>query len=429
MSQDDVIAAIATPLAPCPRIIVRISGRKTWRVVQSLLASGEVKAGVSRLHLTVEGMSVPALAICYPEGHGYTTEESAELHLPGNPLLAQMVLEALYEAGARPAEPGEFTARAFLHGRLDLTEAEGVAATIHSTNQRELDAARRLQSGELTRRLRPVVDALVETLALVEAGIDFAEEDIRFITTPELLERVATASHVLDELMEGSARLESLSHEPTIVLCGRPNAGKSTLLNALARKQRAIVSPMPGTTRDLLSAEIELPRGMVRMIDTAGLEQSCPVAGSIQRQMQERAMQAVERADVLVLVVERGDAAMAISRQPDLVVMSKCDLGAVAGQFCVSALTGQGLDDLRTRLDELAFASTAGEVLALNARHIRQIGIALQELAQLKQAQDLTGELVAEHLRYAVDALGEISGVVSPEDVLAKIFSGFCIGK
>lgn len=432
MQHQDVIAAIASPIGPCARIILRISGRGTWKMVEAMLVgSHQLARGLSRARIRIDGLEVPVVLICYPEDHGYTGEESAELHLPGNPVLATIAVEVLCRAGARPAQPGEFTARAFLNGRLDLTEAEGVASTIHASNQRELDAARRLQSGELTLRLRPVVDGLVETLALVEAGIDFAEEEIRFITRPQLLARLAEARNGLTALLRSSGRLEALSHEPTVVLCGRPNAGKSTLLNALARRHRAIVSPTPGTTRDLLHADVELLRGIVRMVDTAGLE-SAAANDAIARQMQARAFQAIEQADVVVLVQERGDRAgqVALPRPPDLVVTSKCDDGTANDECRVSATTGIGLEQLRHRLDELAFASTAGESLALNARHLGQIALALEELSAIEQAsEDDSGELVAEHLRFAIDALGEITGVVSPDDVLAKIFSGFCIGK
>lgn len=432
MRHNDIIAAIASPLGPAARIILRVSGRGTAAMLQTMGAEQGVSAGVSRVRLPLDDMQAPALVIWFTDGHGYTGEEGAELHLPGNAILATMVLQALIRAGARQAEPGEFTARAFFNGRLDLTEAEGVAATIHATSQRELDAARRLQDGELTRRLRPVVDGLVEIVSLLEAGIDFAEEDIHFITRAELLDRVTVCQRRLQAILNDSGRLESLAREPVVVLCGRPNAGKSTLLNALARRRRAVVSAAPGTTRDLLYADVELRRGLVRLVDTAGLEQGDGAADDIiARQMRERATEAIERSDVMVLVVESGQLppTLPVRRRPDLVVTSKCDMDAPRGECCVSAVSGYGMDELRTRLDDLAFGSTASEALAINSRHLAQITSAIEELAKLESARELSDELLAEYLRYAMDALGEITGVVSPDDVLEKVFAGFCIGK
>jgi tRNA modification GTPase len=374
-------------------------------------------------------MTFPVLALRFPNGHSYTGEESAELHLPGNVLMAQMTLEALYKAGARPAEPGEFTARAFFNGRLDLAEAEGVAATIAANNQRELDAARRLQAGELTRRLRPMADQLTQMLALVEAGIDFSEEDVQFLTRDDLVRRTGEVVGALRKILAESRRLEVIAHEPTVVLCGRPNAGKSTLLNTICGRHRAVVSPVAGTTRDLLRAEAELEHGIVHLIDTAGLEAEVAgsgEAGSIARQMRQAAQRAVEEADVLVLVHAAEDRlpALELHRTPDLVVRSKVDLADGEGVSCV---TGQGIEPLRQRLDELAFARGGGERLVLNDRHRRQIEVAIGELGEIENAAP--DELAAEHLRGALNALGEITGMVCPDDVLGRVFATFCIGK
>jgi tRNA modification GTPase len=321
--------------------------------------------------------------------------------------------------------------RAFFNGRLDLTEAEGVAATIAANSERELDAARRLGAGELARRLQPTMDSLTQTLALVEAGIDFSEEEIRFVSAGQVRQSAAEIVGDLEELLAASGRFERLTHEPVVVLCGRPNAGKSTLLNALAGRQRAVVSPMAGTTRDLLSAQAKLRRGMVTLVDTAGLEWENS-ADSIARQMLERAINAIDQADVLVLVREAGEGerAVALPREPALVVMAKADLhGGDEAGLRVSAITGEGLAELRDRIDEAAFGGGGDETLALNARHTRQIQLAIEELNTIIEKRTLEDELLAEHLRAAADALGEITGIVSTEDLLGRIFSTFCIGK
>lgn len=437
MPDHEVIAAIASPAAPAARIIVRLSGKGCWEMVRSLIVCDPVRCGV--VPLVVNGMRFPATILLF--GAGYTGEESAELHLPGNVLLARRTLQSLYGAGARPAEPGEFTARAFLNGRLDLAEAEGVAATIHATSERELTAARRLQSGELARRLAPITDDLTQTLALLEAGIDFSEEDIRFLSPADLAARVQAIIGDLQSLLGESTRFERLAHEPTIVLCGRPNAGKSTLLNSLAGRTRAVVSPTAGTTRDVLEAEVELERGMVRVVDTAGMEEKDEGGrmkdgkGAIEQQMRHRAVAAIRSADVVVLVREvDDDRPVSLPRIPELTVVTKSDLhpSSFILHPCirVSARTGENLPGLRSRLDELAFGTRGGETLALNARHVQQIETACAELATLlRELGTKTDELSAEHLRYALDALGEITGMVSPDDVLGRVFATFCIGK
>ncbi len=202
--------------------------------------------------------------ITFAGPHSYTGEEIVELHLPGNPLLARMLLEELIANGARAAEAGEFTARAYFAGKIDLTQAEGVAAAVHAQGEAELNASRQLLAGELTRRLKPLSDLMAETLALVEAGIDFVEEGISFLPADELRRRIGRIDDALEVIVRESARFERVSHEPTVVLAGRPNAGKSTLLNCLAGRTRAVVSATAGTTRDAIRAEVVLPRGVVR---------------------------------------------------------------------------------------------------------------------------------------------------------------------
>ena len=435
VTSSSTIAAIASAVGPSARIIIRISGPQSLFLIHRLAPQSQLAAGCGayRLTLQLDDMAFPALVLVFPNGASYTGEASAELHLPGNVLLARMVLARLYGLGAAPAQPGEFTARAFFNGRLDLTEAEGVAATISARNQLELDAARQLQSGTLTRILRPIVDQLTKTLALVEAGIDFSEEDIRFISSADFAARVRSTLQDLRQLLAQSARFERLSHEPRIVFAGRPNSGKSTLLNALAGRARAIVSPIAGTTRDLLSAQVTLKRGAVSIIDTAGLDADDPTTPpDIARQMQEKAHHAIASADVLVLLTEAGDSRPPVSlpRPPHLTITSKCDAGSATSVLPVSAITGHGLGLLRQRLDDLAFGRPTDSTLALNARHLYQIELACQELLLLLELiEGQTDELSAEHLRYALDALGEITGLVSPDDILGKVFSTFCIGK
>jgi tRNA modification GTPase len=423
-------------------MIVRMSGRDAHAIARAICDVLPQAGTACRTHLRFAALSVPTWACLFAGPKSYTAENLVEFHIPGNPLLARMLLDELVRAGARQAEPGEFTARAYFSGRIGLTEAEGVAATIAAHSEQELRAARQLMAGELSRRLTPAMEQLTQTLALIEAGIDFSDEDISFIAGEEVQRRVSEFDASLDELLRASARFESLTHEPTFVLVGRPNAGKSTLLNALAGHERAIVSPIEGTTRDILWAEVRLRRGLIRLIDVAGLEETSPnlvtnaASASISSQMQQQARRMIESADRVVLVGDVTDdrPALALPREADLVVVSKIDLAnhSQAG-LGVSAKSGDGLEALRERLDDLAFGTSApGSTLALNARHTRAIMDARDSLARAQaSAQNSAGaaELIAADLRAALDSLGSILGQVTPDDVLGHVFASFCVGK
>jgi tRNA modification GTPase len=434
MISDDTIVAISSAVGPAARMIVRMSGPDAFRIAanfQEATTSPEDRAtGQERVRFQLNGLTFPATTYSFCAPHSATGEDVLELHLPGNPLLARMVLDAAIAAGARSAEPGEFTARSYFNARLDLSAAEGVGAVIAAQNQRELDGARRLLAGELSRRLWTPMDLLAQTLALVEADIDFAGEEISILSIGQIRKRVGRIDDELAKLLNESARFESLSHEPRIVLTGRPNAGKSTLLNVLATIDRAIVSSTAGTTRDVLSASVRLGRGMVVLMDAAGLDDAGP-CDAVSEQMHAASLRAVESADVVVLVREGGDQRPEIRLpvDPQLRVCSKIDLAEIrAVGIGVSARTGIGLQELRDRLDELAFGPAAGNTtLAINARHVRCIEEARTALARAVLPEG--AELIALELREALDSLGGVLGSVTPDDVLGRVFSTFCIGK
>jgi tRNA modification GTPase len=449
MTPGDTIAAVSSAVGPAARMIVRLGGPAAWRIGSDVAGEMPEPGGAARRELRFAGLTVPAWVYAFRHPRSYTGDDLIEFHLPGNPLLARMLLDDLVRRGARHAGPGEFTARAYFNGRLDLTGAEGVAATIAANSEQELAAARQLLAGELARRLRPAMDAVAETLALVEVGIDFTDEDVTFLSAEQVSRRVAAAGQSLRTLLAESARFERLTHEPHFVLVGRPNAGKSTLLNALAGRERAVTSPVAGTTRDALTAEVVLPRGMVRVTDVAGIEEEgepedggaawTPVA-EIEARMRQQALRAVEAADYVVLVRDATDARppLETARHADFAVLTKADLLDPPGArtddphtLRVSAVTGRNLDRLRATLDRLAFGDPAGRsTLALNARHLRAIEAALAALDRAaSRAGDGAAEVLALELREALDALGGVLGHVSPDDLLGRIFSSFCIGK
>ena len=472
MNSGDTIVALGSAVGPAARIIVRASGPDAGSLATGLTAHEPQQGGVAvQSHLSFNRLTAPAWVYWSRAPRSYTGEDLVEFHLPGSVVLAKMLLAELIARGARPAEAGEFTARAYFNRRIDLTGAEGIAATIAAGTEQELAAARQLMAGELSRRLAPAMELLADTLALVEVGIDFTEEDVTFLSTGDLSERVHRVDGMLATLLTESARFERLAHEPRIVLVGRPNAGKSTLLNALADQQRAVVSPVAGTTRDVLSASVALRRGIVQVSDAAGIDESAPAddPGGIDAQMRERALRAAESADVLVLVDDVTDARplLRLSREPDLMVFSKIDL-SLDGRFpregeapvrlsspksaepkltretrlggslarpgahvCLSAVTGAGMPELLAHLDRLAFGNASGTAaLALNLRHVRAITEARDALARARgQADQIGPEVTAVELREALDHLGGVLGRVTPDDLLGRIFSGFCIGK
>ncbi len=449
MTAAETIAAIATAPGRGGIGIVRISGPGVRSIAQALLGRlPRPRYACFVIFRDATGSPLDkGLALYFPAPHSYTGEDVLELHAHGSPVVLDLLLEQACALGARLARPGEFTERAFLNGKLDLAQAEAVADLINATSTAAARAALRTLTGEFSRRVQALVERLTELRSYVEAAMDFPEEEIDFLSDSRLAERIASLQAELVSL-QTAARQGALLHEGlTVVLAGPPNAGKSSLLNALAGEEAAIVSPIPGTTRDVLRADIDLGDGLrLRVLDTAGLRTSCDV---LEAEGMRRARHAMERADRVLLVLDaaapdpvaRAEAeAQLPPALPRTVIYNKIDLtgqpparreNTPAAELYVSARTRAGLELLRAHLKESMGFAIAGEgSFTARRRHLEALARAQHHLtAAGEHACARQGELAAEAMRLAQDALGEITGAVTPDDLLGRIFSTFCIGK
>jgi tRNA modification GTPase len=446
MSRSDIIAAVATAPGRAGIGIVRVSGPRLVEFAVALMGR-QLPSRHAVLTDFLDGQRRVidyGLALYFPAPHSYTGEDVIELQGHGGPVVLQLVLRRCLELGARLAEPGEFTRRAFLNEKLDLAQAESVADLIDASTKRAARCALRSLQGEFSERIEALVDGLTGLRLLVEATLDFPEEDV------EILER-AGAEQRLHELRAELSRIEQASQQGSllregmhIVLAGQPNVGKSSLLNRLAGEDLAIVTEVPGTTRDAIRQSIDLEGVPAHVIDTAGLrESSDPVEGlGI-----ARTWAAIAKADLVLLIMDCRNGETAADRLilerlpsalPRVKVMNKIDLtGHRASQekkdgaavVSLSAKTGEGIDLLRSSLLEAAGWKAGVEGLFM-ARE-RHLGALSAARAHLERAPAHLGqiELFAEELRLAQAALGSITGEVTPDDLLAEIFSRFCIGK
>jgi tRNA modification GTPase len=348
-------------------------------------------------------------------------------------MVMQMLLGACLDAGARLAEPGEFTRRAFLEGRLDLAQAEAVADLIDAASREAARSALRSLSGEFSAAIETLRTALLELRALTEAQLDFPEEDLDEVHRAATAQRLVAVRTALDEVLAKSRQGSLLRTGVHVVLAGIPNVGKSSLLNRLAGEERAIVTPIPGTTRDALREPIHLEGVAVMLVDTAGLRSS---SDQIEQLGMARTQQELELADVVLAVYEAGSDSPALAELPDVAridVYNKVDLRpgftAPPGAVAVSARTGEGLHELRRAILRAAGWSVTGEsVFLARERHLRALSATKRHLVRAA-AEQARWEIFAEELRLAHDQLATITGAFTADDLLGEIFSRFCIGK
>jgi tRNA modification GTPase len=397
--------------------------------------------------LDAAGRSIDqGLAIFFPAPHSFTGEDVLELHGHGGPVVLDMLLNRVLELGARLARPGEFSERAFLNGKLDLAQAEAVADLIEAGSEAAARSALRSLEGEFSQRVHALVEGLTRLRLYVEAAIDFPEEEIDFLADERVTQELDVLAQDVEKLLASTQQGVLLHDGMTVVLAGPPNAGKSSLLNALAARDTAIVSAIPGTTRDVLRERIHIDGMPLHIVDTAGLRES---RDEIESEGIRRAREQMARADRVLLVLDDSshDSLLAKVLQhvpaklPRSVIRNKIDLtGRAAGatkkadeiEIAVSAKNGDGLDELRQHLKECMGFQPVGEgAFMARRRHLDAIRRAQACLVQGKARllESRAGELLAEELRLAQQALSEITGEFTPEDLLGRIFSSFCIGK
>ena len=441
----DTIAAVATAPGYGGIGVVRVSGPLVESIARSVL--GEIPPPRHALLADFTGRRGEiidhGIAIYFPGPHSFTGEDVLELQGHGGPVVLDLMLEQILAHGARLARPGEFTERAFLNGKMDLVQAEAIADLIHAGASNAARAAVRSLAGEFSRLVHALVEDITRLRMHVEAAIDFPEEEIDFLADETVRQSLAEIRSDLQGILQNAEQGRLLREGVNIVLAGKPNTGKSSLLNYLAREDRAIVSDIAGTTRDTLSLEINLKGLPVHVIDTAGLRNT---DNAIEKEGVRRAGEKIAEADLVLHMVESDDLEdagkhIAQFSNPDnkrvFTIVNKVDLtGDQAGfrenRYYISAKTGAGIDALIRAIHEQAgFRNEGGSAMISRRRHIDALKRAQRHVKQGEVALNelQAGELLAEELRLAQQALSEITGDFTSDDLLGRIFSDFCIGK
>ena len=438
------IAAIATAPGRGGVGIVRLSGAalKSWIEPLTGHAPSAQFAAPRVATLTpfiaTAGQAIDEGLLIYFAGpNSFTGEDVIELHGHGGPVVMQLLLARCLDLGARLAEPGEFTRRAFINGKLDLAQAEAVADLINASTATAARSAVRSLQGDFSRAIDALMEPLIELRALTEATLDFPEEEVDFLKSIQAEARLQNICSALARV-QASARQGKLLHDGlTVVLIGQPNVGKSSLLNALAGEDLAIVTPVAGTTRDVVRAHLQIEGVPLHVIDTAGLHDT---TDEVERLGIERTWKEIEKADVAVLLTDAQHGltsaeATIMDRLPEgmtrVTVQNKIDLGAAASTadaLQISAKTGTGIDALRAKLLEIAGWQPGESLFIARERHLRALSDAAEHLATATAALPAL-EIFAEELRLAHKALQSITGEYTPDDLLGAIFSKFCIGK
>ena len=481
MNLDDTIVAIATPPGRGGIGVVRLAGPTARQIATPMLRlKHDLDPGRAIFGELVEpsqkhaGTAAPSpgsgqapgsgaaridevVVTYFAKPHSYTTDDIVEIAAHGSPVVLRYIVELCIAAGARLAEPGEFTMRAFLNGRIDLTQAEAVRDLIDSQTLYQAKIAAQQLEGALSRRLQPLKQKLVELIAVLEAGIDFAEDDVSVLPDPAILERIAAVREPLEQLAATFAYGKIVHQGLTLAIVGRPNVGKSSLFNRLVERERAIVTATPGTTRDLVSETVAIGGIPIQLVDTAGIRQALDEAESIGIR---KSMEALADADLVLVVLDASQAANSedtellrhAAGRPAIVVANKCDLGiALRSQPLIfqplishplishpliyaSALTGEGIAELRTEIlrhigGEAGVQAEAGFLTNVRHQSLVQESLAALNAAAGAVAKKIPHEMLLLDLYSALRPLDAVTGATTTDDILNLIFSTFCIGK
>jgi tRNA modification GTPase len=466
---DDTIVAIATPLGRGGIGVVRLAGPEAKNIALPMLrlkndlepgraifgeliepAMDHLEAGVLTCP-TAPNSPTPRIdevvVTYFARPHSYTTDDIIEISAHGSPVVLRHVIDLALAGGARLAEPGEFTMRAFLNGRIDLTQAEAIRDLIDAQTLYQAKVAAQQLDGALSRRLQPIKQKLVELIAVLEAGIDFAEDDVSVLPNQQILGRIAEIETPLIELASSFSYGKIVHEGLTLAIVGRPNVGKSSLFNRLVERERAIVTATPGTTRDLVSETVALGGIPVKLVDTAGIRRALDEAESIGIR---KSMEAVADADMVLLVLDisqsfttedrellalvNGRPAIAVGNKRDLASSRFPELEAQLSMVCTSAVTGEGMSDLKNEILRLIGADATGHSETGFLTSLRHQKLVSCSIAALNGARSAVGnrvphEMLLLDLYSALRPLDEVTGATTNDDILNLIFSTFCIGK
>jgi tRNA modification GTPase len=443
----DTIVALASATGPGARAIVRLSGQRALAIAKSVFQGSDDPLSASspnpksqvfyvgEIRLPDLVSALPAELYVWRGPRSYTSQDVVELHTISSPPLIELLVAECLKAGARAAQPGEFTMRAFLAGKLDLTRAEAILGVIEAGNRDDLKHALAQLAGGVSRPLQDLREDLLNLLADIEAGLDFADEDLQFVEKDQLLKRL-TAGLALVTLLQRQVNQRAIATKPfRAVLAGRPNAGKSSLFNALAGSAVALVSPEPGTTRDYLVVCLDLGSVSVELVDTAGRRTG---VNGVERLAQNLASEQADQADLILLCIEGGHATddelqRIDTRKPPVIgLATKCDLFSAPPEwFATSTVTQEGLAALRGLLAERARGHVRPALAPSLSRCRHHLEQCLDHLRRAHEIvlEDDPAELLALELRGSLDELGAMAGAVYTDDLLDRVFSRFCIGK
>ncbi len=447
---EEIITAIATPVGVGAISVIRISGQgcleKTSKIFKGKTDLEKAKPNsihYGKIFDKKNNIIDDVLVSVFKNPNSYTGEDSVEISTHGNPLITQKIIERLIQLDIRLAEPGEFTKRAFLNGKMDLSQAEAVVDVINSRTNASLKGARNQLDGLLSSKINFLREMLVNASSMLELELDFAEEELEFISYKEVEQRIDKIINELQILVDSYKIGKIIKDGVNVALVGKPNVGKSSMLNFILKESRAIVSHIPGTTRDVIREEVSIDGVLFHIFDTAGIRLT---KDEIEKEGVLRSRKAIKNADVVVLIndvqnsfpKELYQEILKLTKEENTIkVTNKIDLKNIEpedNEILVSVKTGEGMNLFFNALREKSFGCeifSEKNAIVTNVRHKNSLNKAIEFLNDGKKAiaENLTGEFISVHLRNAIDSLGEIIGLVSTDDILNNIFSKFCIGK